>query len=141
MASCILIGATMVSFYTVERFGRRTLILAGAIGCFIFNLVIASFGFAETSDAVNSAMLAMICLWVFTYAACFAGSCWTVAGEIATPRLRAKTLSFVVGTNAISGIIFNSAVRLSEVMFNGLLTSDRFPSCSRTVEPMRRVGV
>ncbi|WWC89877.1 uncharacterized protein L201_004805 [Kwoniella dendrophila CBS 6074] len=109
---CILIGSLMVSFYGIERFGRRTLILSGGAACTLFNVAIAGLGFAKKSDATDNATLAFICLWVFMYAFGFAGTGWTCAAEIATPRLRAKTTAFAASTNAISGAIFNSTVPL-----------------------------
>ncbi|WWC69298.1 uncharacterized protein I206_103236 [Kwoniella pini CBS 10737] len=107
---CILLFSLMVSFYGIERLGRRTLILSGGVACTIFNLAIAGLGFAHKSDSVDNATLAFICLWVFMYAFGFAGTGWTCAAEIATPRLRAKTTAFAASTNAISGAIFNSVV-------------------------------
>jgi SP family sugar:H+ symporter-like MFS transporter len=104
----------MVAFYLIERLGRRTLVLAGGIGCCIFNILIGSMGLLEQTSAVQSATLAIICMWVFTYACGFAGTGWTVAGEVATPRLRAKTTAFVAATNAISGAIYNSTVSVVE---------------------------
>ncbi|WRT67706.1 uncharacterized protein IL334_004678 [Kwoniella shivajii] len=109
---CILIFSLMVSFYGIERLGRRTLILTGGLACTVFNVAIAGLGFAKKSDATDSATLAFICLWVFMYAFGFAGTGWTCAAEIATPRLRAKTTAFAASTNAISGAIFNSTVPL-----------------------------
>ncbi|WVW82919.1 hypothetical protein I302_104933 [Kwoniella bestiolae CBS 10118] len=109
---CILIFSLMVSFYGIERLGRRTLILSGGLACTVFNVAIASLGFAKKSSSVDSATLAFICLWVFMYAFGFAGTGWTCAAEIATPRLRAKTTAFAASTNAISGAIFNSTVPL-----------------------------
>ncbi|OCF31720.1 hypothetical protein I316_06527 [Kwoniella heveanensis BCC8398] len=109
---CILLFSLMVSFYGIERFGRRTLILSGGLSCTVFNIAIASLGFAHKSDSTDSATLAFICLWVFMYAFGFAGTGWTCAAEIATPRLRAKTTAFAASTNAISGAIFNSVVPL-----------------------------
>ncbi|WWD01250.1 hypothetical protein V866_008192 [Kwoniella sp. B9012] len=109
---CILIGSLMLSFYGIERFGRRTLILWAGFACTVFNIVIASLGFVDHSGPVDNATLAFICLWVFMYACGFAGTGWTCAAEIATPRLRAKTTAFATSTNAISGAIFNSTVPL-----------------------------
>lgn len=109
---CILLGAIVISFYTVERFGRRALTLIGGVGSLLFNVLLGVFGLLVQTSAVQSATLAMICLWVVLYAICFAGSGWTVASEIATPRLRAKSTAFIVSTNAISGAIFNTTVPL-----------------------------
>ncbi|ODN95257.1 hypothetical protein L198_04646 [Cryptococcus wingfieldii CBS 7118] len=110
---CILLGALMISFYTIERFGRRTLILAGGVGCTIFNVIIGATGFMpKDSTTTDNTTLAFICLWVFTYATTFAGTCWSISAEVATPRLRAKATAFAISTNAISGALFNTTVPL-----------------------------
>ncbi|ODN77562.1 hypothetical protein L202_04732 [Cryptococcus amylolentus CBS 6039] len=110
---CILLGALMISFYTIERFGRRTLILAGGVGCTIFNVIIGATGFMpKDSTTTNNTTLAFICLWVFTYATTFAGTCWSISAEVATPRLRAKATAFAISTNAMSGALFNTTVPL-----------------------------
>ncbi|TYJ58911.1 hypothetical protein B9479_000344 [Cryptococcus floricola] len=110
---CILLGALMISFYTIERFGRRTLILAGGVGCTIFNVIIGATGFMpKNSTTTDNTTLAFICLWVFTYATTFAGTCWSISAEVATPRLRAKATAFAISTNAMSGALFNTTVPL-----------------------------
>ena len=134
-SSCILLGAIVISFYTVERFGRRALTLIGGVGSLLFNVLLGVFGLLVQTSAVQSATLAMICLWVVLYAICFAGSGWTVASEIATPRLRAKSTAFIVSTNAISGAIFVSN------MLNPLTGRTRpSPSCSAPLVMARRAG-
>ncbi|WVQ72838.1 hypothetical protein IAR50_002399 [Cryptococcus sp. DSM 104548] len=110
---CILLGALMISFYTIERFGRRTLILVGGVGCTIFNVIIGATGFMpKNSTTTDNTTLAFICLWVLTYATTFAGTCWSISAEVATPRLRAKATAFAISTNAMSGALFNTTVPL-----------------------------
>lgn len=100
----------MIAFYAIERLGRRTLVLTAGIACCIFDVLIGSMGLLTQTTAVQDATLAIICMWVFFYACGFAGTGWTMTGEVATPRLRAKTTAFVAATNAVSGAIYNSTV-------------------------------
>lgn len=100
----------MISFYAIERVGRRRLILVGGCIAFSLNLIIGSLGQAVQTEPVQSAALAVICMWVFNYAICFAGTGWTLAGEVATPRLRAKTASFTAFSNAVAGAIYDTTV-------------------------------
>ncbi|WVQ63618.1 uncharacterized protein L199_001771 [Kwoniella botswanensis] len=109
---CILIGANIVSFYLVERAGRRTLILCGGAASAVLCVVIGVMGVIEQTTSSQSASLAVICIWVVVYALCFAGTGWLLAGEISTPRLRAKTSSFIAATNAIAGTLYNTTVPL-----------------------------
>jgi SP family sugar:H+ symporter-like MFS transporter len=110
--SSILIFSIMISFYVVERAGRRALIVYGGCIACVLNVVIGTMGVIAVNDAVLNASLAIICIWVFNYACCFAGTGWTAIGEIATPRLRAKTAAFAASTNAIAGAIYNSCVSM-----------------------------
>ncbi|WRT68794.1 uncharacterized protein IL334_005774 [Kwoniella shivajii] len=109
---CILIGANIISFYLVERTGRRTLILYGGVASVVLCVIIGTMGVIEQTTSSQSATLAVICMWVVVYALCFAGTGWLLAGEISTPRLRAKTASFVAATNAIAGTLYNTTVPL-----------------------------
>ncbi|WWC88371.1 uncharacterized protein L201_003282 [Kwoniella dendrophila CBS 6074] len=109
---CILIGANIISFYLVERTGRRTLILYGGAASAVLCVIIGTMGVIDQTTQTQNATLAVICMWVVIYALCFAGTGWLVAGEISTPRLRAKTASFVAATNAIAGTIYNTTVPL-----------------------------
>ncbi|WVW79665.1 hypothetical protein I302_101634 [Kwoniella bestiolae CBS 10118] len=109
---CILIGANIVSFYLVERAGRRSLILYGGVASAVLCVIIGTMGVIEQTTATQSASLAVICMWVVVYALCFAGTGWLLAGEISTPRLRAKTASFIAATNAIAGTLYNTTVPL-----------------------------
>lgn len=107
---CILLFGLLVSFYTVEKFGRRTLILTGGVTLAIVNIVIACLGFPDKTDTVLNLTLAFICIWVFLYATMFAGTAWTLAGEIASPRLRSKTTTFSTNTYSIHGLVFSTTV-------------------------------
>jgi hypothetical protein len=91
--SCIvftlLVATLSVSFYCTDRFGRRTLLFTGGMGCFICNIILGTLGVVKHTPAVLNATLGVICVWVVIYAACLGGVCWGLSSEIATPRLRA----------------------------------------------------
>lgn len=112
LSSCILIASVAASFYTIELFGRRTLILVGGVSLFLVNIALGITGVVPRTDAVLNVTLAFICIWVFIYASCFAGTGWTLAAEIATPRLRAKTTALAYSTYTLVGLIFSVTVPL-----------------------------
>jgi hypothetical protein len=102
----------LVSFFTTERVGRRPMFIYGGIcACFrlrlarlsaatvmgLFNIGLGIAGVVNpTSTASQNAALAMICLWVITYALSAAPIGFIVASELATPRLRALTTGFAI---------------------------------------------
>lgn len=98
------------SLYTIERFGRRTLILTASCILIVINTIIASIGFMPETSNTQSATLALICIWVFSYSCGLSGSCWSAPAEVATMRLRAKSISAILMTNALSNVLYGSTV-------------------------------
>ena len=67
-------------------------------------------GVIKQTTTSQNATLAVICIWVFVYALGFAGTGWILAGEVATPRLRAKTAAFTAASNGVAGAIYDTTV-------------------------------
>ncbi|KAL1410692.1 hypothetical protein Q8F55_001634 [Vanrija albida] len=115
-ATCIvyslLVAMVIVSFYTTERFGRRTLIFTGGTGCFVCNVILGALGTLKRTDAVLNATLGVICIWVLFYAGCLAGVGWGLTSEISTPRLRARTTGVVVSMSMCFSLMFGYTVPL-----------------------------
>lgn len=99
-----------VSFYTTERFGRRTLILTGGTGCFVCNIMLGTFGVVKRTDPILNATLGIICIWVVFYAGCLAGVGWGLTSEISTPRLRARTTGVVINMSQSFSLLFGYTV-------------------------------
>ncbi|KAL1404868.1 hypothetical protein Q8F55_008479 [Vanrija albida] len=114
--SCIvftlLVATLSVSFYCTDRFGRRTLLFTGGIGCFICNIILGTLGVVKHTPAVLNATLGVICVWVVIYASCLGGVCWGLSSEIATPRLRARTTAVVVNMSTLFSLLFGYTVPL-----------------------------
>lgn len=100
------------SLYTIERFGRRKLIITSTLILISLNVCVASLDFVPDSSAVQQATLALICLWVFTYACGLSSTCWAAPAECPTLRLRAKTMSAILMTNSLSNVLYSSTIPL-----------------------------
>ena len=89
--------STPISFYTVERFGRRPLLIYGALGMLICQFLVAiigvTVGFNKTSlnaagDAVANnigavnAQVAFIAIFIFFFASTWGPGAWVLIGEI-----------------------------------------------------------
>ncbi|WOO81685.1 MFS transporter fmqE [Vanrija pseudolonga] len=115
-ATCIvyslLVAMVIVSFYTTEKFGRRTLIFTGGTGCFVCNIILGALGTQERTDTNLNATLAVICIWVLFYAGCLAGVGWGLTSEISTPRLRARTTGVVISMSMCFSLMFGYTVPL-----------------------------
>lgn len=100
----------IVSFYTTEKFGRRTLIFTGGTGCFVCNIILGALGTQERTDTNLNATLGVICIWVLFYAGCLAGVGWGLTSEISTPRLRARTTGVVISMSMCFSLMFGYTV-------------------------------
>jgi MFS transporter, SP family, sugar:H+ symporter len=58
--------STIPGLYLVEKWGRRPLLLFGAIGMSISQLIVASVGTAHPNDQTsNKALIAFVCIYIF----------------------------------------------------------------------------
>lgn len=62
-------GTTPLSFYTIEKFGRRKLLVCGAGLMLVCQFIIAGVGTAlPGSQVANQTMIAFICIYIFGFA-------------------------------------------------------------------------
>ena len=111
-STLLVFGVLCCVFYLTERFGRRTLLLTGSIGCAASNWLVGGLGFATQTPTVLNAELAMICIWIAFYSTCFAGVGWGISAEIAAPRLRGKTTAVCMTFYQVVSIISSFCVPL-----------------------------
>jgi len=117
--------STPISFYTVERFGRRTILLYGALGMLICQFLVAiigvSVGFnhshnitladgttatrANNLAAVN-AQIAFIAIFIFFFASTWGPGAWIVIGEIFPLPIRSRG----VGLSTASNWLWNTII-------------------------------
>jgi SP family sugar:H+ symporter-like MFS transporter len=69
ITTLVNVCSTPISFWTVERFGRRPLMIWGALGMVICQFIVAIIGTTDGSnDNAVRAMIAFICIYVFFFA-------------------------------------------------------------------------
>ena len=76
---------TIVALYTIEKWGRRTLILLGAGGLGLIYLILGTCYFFEVKGIV---MVALVVAAISTYAMTLAPVTWTLLAEIFPNRIR-----------------------------------------------------
>jgi MFS transporter, SP family, general alpha glucoside:H+ symporter len=86
----------IVSWFLVDRIGRRNLTLWGMITLTTILLVTGGLAVSGTPGAIRGT-IALLLLFAFTYNATIGASAYTILTEIPTARLRAKTASLSVG--------------------------------------------
>lgn len=115
--------STPLSFWTVERFGRRTILLYGALGMLICQFLVAIIGvtvgfnkthpdpndaeatLANNIPAVN-AQISFIAIFIFFFASTWGPGAWIVIGEIFPLPIRSRG----VGLSTASNWLWNTII-------------------------------
>ncbi|KAG9253710.1 general substrate transporter [Emericellopsis atlantica] len=108
--------STPLSFWTVERFGRRTILICGAFGMLICQFLVAIIGvtvgfnkthpsptdptesLANNIPAVN-AQIAFIAIFIFFFASTWGPGAWIVIGEIFPLPIRSRGVALSTASN------------------------------------------
>ncbi|KIW59931.1 hypothetical protein PV05_00189 [Exophiala xenobiotica] len=108
--------STPLSFWTVERFGRRTILFWGALGMLICQFLVAIIGvtvgfnhthpdpaspdlsLADNISAVN-AQIAFIAIFIFFFASTWGPGAWIVIGEIFPLPIRSRGVALSTASN------------------------------------------
>lgn len=100
----INVFSTLPGLLVIESWGRRKLLIAGAIGMAICQLLIASFSAAAGDDLQTASQLILMvfcALNIFFFAASWGPVVWVVTSEIYPLKVRAKAMSISTFANWI----------------------------------------
>jgi sugar porter (SP) family MFS transporter len=92
---------TLPGMWGVERFGRRRLLLVGAIGMCVCEFLIAIIGvtISVQNTSGQKALVAFVCVYIAFFASTWGPIAWIVTGEIFPLAVRAKAMSLSVASN------------------------------------------
>ncbi|KII85851.1 hypothetical protein PLICRDRAFT_44270 [Plicaturopsis crispa FD-325 SS-3] len=92
---------TLPGMWGVERFGRRRLLLVGAVGMCICEYLVAIIGVTISVDNVagQKVLIAFVCIYIAFFASTWGPIAWVVTGEIFPLNVRAKAMSLSVASN------------------------------------------
>ncbi|EGN96652.1 hypothetical protein SERLA73DRAFT_140303 [Serpula lacrymans var. lacrymans S7.3] len=92
---------TLPGMWGVERFGRRRLLIIGAIGMTVCEFIIAIVGVTvpTANKSGQNVLVAFVCIYIAFYAATWGPIPWVVTGEIFPLAVRAKAMSLSVASN------------------------------------------
>ena len=97
---------TLVAIFTVEKWGRKPLLITGSLG-----MAIGAFGVAATFG--HEGLEIITCISLMLYAACFMFSwgpiCWVLIAEIFPNTIRGKAVAIAVAAQWISNFIVSSS--------------------------------
>ncbi|KAM0549528.1 hypothetical protein ACHAPJ_009344 [Fusarium lateritium] len=110
ITSAINVASTVPGMYAIDKWGRRPMLLYGAIGMTIAQLIVAVCGTVSTGQDADGeiyiknlggqrAAVASVCIYISIFAATWGPLVWVVTGEIFPLKTRAKSLSMTTATN------------------------------------------
>lgn len=100
VTTAVNVLSTPVSFWTIEKLGRRTLLIYGAIGMLVCEFIIAIVGGADAgSQAANYCLIVFTCFYIFFFASTWGPAAWVVIGEIFPLPIRAKGVALSTASN------------------------------------------
>lgn len=110
ITSCINVVSTLPGLWGTDKFGRRPLLLWGAVGMCVSQFIVAMLGTLTTGQdsagntivynlPAQKASIAFVCIYIFFFASTWGPLAWVVTGEIFPLKTRAKSLSITTATN------------------------------------------
>ncbi|GAC71985.1 predicted transporter [Moesziomyces antarcticus T-34] len=110
---------TILSWFLVNRVGRRQMYLWGQTAMFSTMLITGVLGFVKQSAAVSWAVGAMLLLCTFFYDLTVGPICFAIIAEVSSTRLRSKTI--VLACNA-----YNIGLIIANILQPNMLNSDEW---------------
>ncbi|KAL8962716.1 MAG: hypothetical protein Q9193_000918 [Seirophora villosa] len=100
ITTLVNVVSTPISFWTIERFGRRPLLIWGALGMLVCEFLVAIMGTADGSNPNTvRAMIAFICIYIFFFASTWGPGAWVVIGEIFPLPIRSRGVALSTSSN------------------------------------------
>jgi MFS family permease len=100
ITTAVNVASTPISFWTIEKLGRRSLLIYGAVGMLICEFIIAAVGTAaEGSTAAGYCLIIFTCIYIFFFASTWGPAAWVVIGEIFPLPIRAKGVALSTASN------------------------------------------
>ncbi|KND87650.1 putative glucose transporter rco-3 [Tolypocladium ophioglossoides CBS 100239] len=120
ITSAINVASTIPGLYAIDKWGRRPLLLWGAVGMCVSQFIVAMTGTLTSGQfpdgviyvknlAGQQAAVAFVCIFIFFFASTWGPLAWVVTGEIFPLKCRARSLSMTTATNWL----FNWAIAYS----------------------------
>jgi sugar porter (SP) family MFS transporter len=99
ITNIVNVVSTFPGLYMVEKWGRRPLLLFGAVGMCVCQFIVAIVGVTTQSTVANKVLVAFVCIYIFFFACSWGPVAWVVTGELFPLKVRAKSLSMTTATN------------------------------------------
>ncbi|KAI0815600.1 general substrate transporter [Xylaria sp. FL0064] len=104
ITTLVNVVSTPISFFTIEKFGRRAILIGGGIGMIVCQFIIAIVGVTAGRPFLNnysavSAMISFICINIAFFASTWGPTAWVVVGEIFPLPIRSRGVGISTASN------------------------------------------
>ena len=111
--------STIPALFIIEAWGRRKVLIYGAVAMAICQLLIASFSAAVGNSmptTANQILIIFLCIDIFFFAASWGPVAWVITSEIYPLKVRAKSMSISTASNWLLnfGISYGSPYMVEE---------------------------
>jgi sugar porter (SP) family MFS transporter len=102
ITNLVNVVSTIPGMILVESIGRRRLLMIGAGGMAVSQLVVGTVGTIEsTATSLNIIFITFVCCFIFFFASSWGPVVWVVTSEIYPLKVRAKSMSISIAANWI----------------------------------------
>lgn len=93
--------STPISFWMIERVGRRPLLVWGALGMVVCQFIVAIIGVSDAKHNPSAvrAEIAFICIYISFFASTWGPGAWVVIGEIFPLPIRSRGVGLSTASN------------------------------------------
>ncbi|KAE8448539.1 glucose transporter [Mollisiaceae sp. DMI_Dod_QoI] len=100
ITNVVNVVSTIPGMFLVESLGRRRLLMFGASGMAVCQLLVAAVGTAiPDSYTANMVLIVFVCCYLFFFASSWGPVAWVVTSEIYPLKVRAKSMSITTASN------------------------------------------
>ncbi|KAH8596236.1 general substrate transporter [Bisporella sp. PMI_857] len=104
ITTLVNVCSTPLSFWIIERFGRRTILIWGALGMLICEFIVAIVGVtagreSQHNNSAVSSQIAFICIYIFFFATTWGPGAWVLIGEIFPLPIRSRGVGLSTASN------------------------------------------
>ncbi|PWY97099.1 sugar transporter [Testicularia cyperi] len=110
---------TILSWFLINRVGRRTMYLGGLGAMFSTMLITGILGCLKQSEGVSWGVGAMLLLCTFFYDLTVGPVCFSIIAEVSSTRLRSKTIVLACNT-------YNLALIVANILNPNMLNTDNW---------------
>lgn len=107
-ASAMGFCGTVLSWFLMPHFGRRTLYLWGQAGMFVVLMIVGGLGIPKLSPSIGWATGALLLILTFLYDFTVGPVCYSLVAELPSTRLRIKTVVLSRNVYNVMGIVIGT---------------------------------